>query len=60
MTLAEINRARDISDRRIAALRANGEDTRRTAAWADAVAERSQVERAIAFTAWKRTTAVPS
>ncbi len=49
MTNNEITRARDISARRIAALQANGEDTRRTAAWRDAVAERAQIERSIAF-----------
>lgn len=54
MTNLEMTAARDISDRRIAALQANGEDVRRTASWVDAVAERQQIERSIAFTNWAR------
>lgn len=50
MTDLEIATARDISDRRQAVLRANGEDTRNTAAWREALAERGQIERAVAFT----------
>lgn len=53
MTQADIKSARDTSDRRIAALRANGEEPRRTVAWVDAVDERAQIERAAAFEAWK-------
>jgi hypothetical protein len=49
MTNTEIASARDISARRIAALQANGEDVRRTVAWRDAVYERGQIERSIAF-----------
>jgi hypothetical protein len=54
MPMLDIHTARDISDRRLAALRANGEDTRATAAWRDACHERSQIERAHAFTTWAR------
>lgn len=43
MTKTEYARACDISDRRLAALRANGEDTRNTVAWRDACSERSMI-----------------
>jgi hypothetical protein len=36
-------RAREISDRRIAALKANGEDVRNTVAWRDAMHERTAI-----------------
>lgn len=41
---AELARAREISDRRIAALIANGEDVRNTPAWRDAVHERRMID----------------
>ena len=53
MTKQQIDAARDISDRRLAALRKNGEDVRGTPAWRDALDERSQIERSIAFATWK-------
>ena len=52
MTDSEITKARDISDRRLAALVANREDARNTAAWRDANDERAQLERQIAFSRW--------
>jgi hypothetical protein len=42
--LLEATRARDISDRRIAALRANREDVRNSSAWRDAMYERRQID----------------
>lgn len=53
MANTDISKARDISDRRMAALRANGEDVRNTIAWRDALDERGQIERAHAFRTWK-------
>lgn len=47
--IAEALKAREISDRRIAALKANGEDVRNTPAWRDAMHER----RVINFTTYK-------
>jgi len=44
MTNTELQTAREISDRRFAALCANGDDVRRTVAWQDALAERRQIE----------------
>lgn len=49
MSAAEIGRIRGISDRRIAELRRNGDDKRKTAAWREAQSERAEVERAIAL-----------
>lgn len=52
MTNTEAARAIEISDRRLNYLQSRGEDARNTAAWRDAVAERGQVNRAIAFSRW--------
>ena len=41
--IAEALAAREISDRRIAALKANGEDVRNTVAWRDAMSERRMI-----------------
>lgn len=49
MTATEVDRVRGVSDRRLAALRANGDDKRRTVAWREALAERSELERLISL-----------
>ena len=41
--IAEALAAREISDHRIAALKANGEDVRNTVAWRDAMSERRMI-----------------
>lgn len=52
-TATENRRALEISNRRLDALKANGEDVRNTAAWRDAVHEYNQINRAIAFSNFK-------
>ncbi len=53
MNETAIATARNISDRRLAALRTNGDDARRTVAWREAIAERGQIERSAAFAGFK-------
>src|SRR6185295_3490797 len=49
LSKSDAGNALAISVRRLAALRANGDDKRRTVAWREALAERAEIERQIRF-----------